>query len=170
MYCPKCGEKLINPNQKFCQACGANLKELIPNRSLLDKQPIIPSKSQPTSQSDFDYRFKDQQKQIYEKSDTNKYAKLCFAFGLISFILSYVSSIFYFLIISIPYLIIVFSIININDLIFGSLSRSFKRKSEEKEAVTRLRKAGSVLAIIGIVYSSINIILSIFNAAIGFSI
>jgi hypothetical protein len=139
MYCPKCGEKLISPNQEFCQACGANLKELIPNRRLIEKQ-----------------------EQRYELKDSNKYAKLCFSFAIISFIEAQVSGILSFLLFTMPLLIIFFLILNITGIIFGCLSRLFKGKSEEIEAVTTLRKVGSVFAIIGLINNPIILIETIF--------
>ncbi len=170
MYCPNCGEKLISPNQKFCQACGANLIELIPNRKSIEKKSIIQSRVQPLSRNNLEFQYKNQQMQIYEKRGSKTYAKICFALGFISFIISQISGFISYLIIPLPYLVILCSIINITGLILGSLSRVYKTKSEEQEVVTGLRKAGSVFSSIGIVFNLIYLILSIILAAIGFLI
>jgi hypothetical protein len=82
MYCPSCGEKIKDPNQKFCQSCGASLKsEAKTSKSHEDKvskkSESIPSKEYTPSDAAL--------------KSSNTHSKRCFTLAIISFILSLLS-------------------------------------------------------------------------------
>ncbi len=158
MFCPNCGEKLINPNQKFCQVCGANLKELIPGYAIEEVESNSYSKNALNPQTEIYNQQTPQLQQINKQGIPNKYAKSCFACALISFIIGDITGFLTFPAIYLWPFLILLTILTIIGLTFGILSRTYKKRSEEIEPVSGLRKAGSVLGIIGIVFNSISLL------------
>ncbi|TXT65803.1 MAG: membrane protein of unknown function [Promethearchaeota archaeon] len=162
MYCPNCGNELVSKDQRFCNVCGANIKLYIPDPEVIENPPkstISPNRG--ISRSQYEPSYSTEQKKLVSQTGSKRFTKLCFAFGLISFIITQISGIlsFTFLTGLIPNIISL--LVNIVGLILAFLSRHYKKRSEAVEPVTGLRKAGSVLAIIGMVINAIGIISSI---------
>ncbi len=79
MYCPNCGEKIKDPNQKFCQYCGAALK--FDTETSISQADIISNKSATIPSTEYTPT-------DAKQKTSKKHSKRCFAGAMISFTLS----------------------------------------------------------------------------------
>lgn len=153
MFCTSCGAR-IPDDSKFCPYCGQQVQPKIVNNSSSKrpdytknpyeealKQDIQPEPmefEEPViEQSDYGY----EEKPVYQENETvgssfDKFAKLCFLFGLLGLLLG-----------SIPLCIV---------------SLAFSRKGLNSPTYSYKAKKGRVLAIIGIVVSAILLVVYFF--------
>lgn len=163
MYCPNCGTELENPNQRFCQECGAQ----IPSASVQVSStsgtemsefavpPTIKPSIQPTPQ------YATPSPQSTFKYDTGmEYSKKALGFGLPAFLIAVVSLLIFPVIRIFPYgpgLIIMPVALGIHGvgLLFAILGTVFGSKANNMEPDNGMQKAGIAFAIIGIILNGL---------------
>lgn len=164
MYCYHCGEKLVNEEQVFCQNCGAKIspKPTPPEYKPINTQVVAPSKSV--------YVPVRQQTQI-QRGLPGKYSKSCLYLALGSVLIGIVSIVlgynllyrFYH-----PYnyvirlnIAILMLLARIGGLIMGVFSRINSSKAALFEPYNDSERAGSILAVLGIIVNAIGLFLSL---------
>ncbi|MFX1256950.1 MAG: hypothetical protein ACFFAN_03760 [Promethearchaeota archaeon] len=151
MFCPKCGQKAEEPNQRFCKNCGSEILTNSEARSKSQSRTAIPMS---------------QQKPV-QIGGIGPYSYLCFIFSIISIGLAIINSILSLSILrSLDILfeppsyyvrstITIVTITSIVGLTLGILSRVFSQKAGNLEAENTIEKIGSVFSIFGIVFNTI---------------
>lgn len=143
MFCYKCGERLSDSNQKFCQNCGTEIIAQPKTTSFTEKPKIEPAR---TSQ----------------KGPPGKYSKLCFGMALIALALGFIPS---------SYIIYAFYrifgtslngvmmslVLNVVGITLAILSRVNSSKAVIHEPFNNLEKIGSTIAVIAIIFNSIGL-------------
>ncbi|NVM37850.1 MAG: zinc-ribbon domain-containing protein [Candidatus Lokiarchaeota archaeon] len=158
MFCPNCGIKIENPNQRFCKNCGSELTEFSEELRKI-------SNPNPTPQ-DLGVQFI-QQRRI-KKSEPH--SKRTLAFGIVSLIIAgtafqYGASFIRFPFTDylprfVPTVFIILSISHIVGLIFGIASKINNQQARELESMNTFIKVGNVLGIIGIIINTILMVIS----------
>lgn len=169
MFCPNCGEKVEDLNQKFCAFCG----------SKIEAPPEVASVAPPTNQysqtvstplSPPIYDTMPQPKPI-TSDKPGIYSKRCLGFSIaaliiggIAFFVGFVQAIFslftpyYASYTFIGWIIVV--ILHITGLIFGITSRTNKSRAEQLEPPNAIEKVGSVFGVLAIILNSILLLVS----------
>ncbi|MFX0004994.1 MAG: zinc-ribbon domain-containing protein [Candidatus Hodarchaeota archaeon] len=167
MFCSHCGEKLLDPEQKFCQNCGTEI--LITSKTTDYKQERIPN----TTPSKIVYVPVPQKTQV-QRGLPGKYSKLCLGQALVSIFIGILSLIigynFYRSLYSPPFYYtgtfitaIVILLSRVAGLVLGVLSRVNGAKAENFEPYNDTEKAGSIFAVFGIIINAIGLFLSLFG-------
>lgn len=172
MFCPNCGEEIIEQDQKFCQNCGSE----IPTTGEAPQPTIVSPKPTPVAQK---YSVpKPVPTPTYVRTAPTRgspgpASKKCLAFALVSLaiaIFTFSSSggtgygpFSFYIIPGIPRVIIVI-IAHIVGLVFGIVSRKNSRDASMTEPINGVEKAGSVFAVFGIVVNSIGLGLALIVA------
>lgn len=187
MFCPDCGTKLLDSNQKFCQNCGGKTiltKEVSPPISPYIQQSSLQSKPVATKVL-VKYEGKASSHSIkcliYALVSIGIVAfGLIFNFGARTYVIFQSSGFFFFIgggsgadidkFIGILIIISIITIlIHILGLMFGFLSRAHSRKAEGgSEPINAVEQVGSIFAIIGIIGNIIAIIIAIVTLVILF--
>jgi hypothetical protein len=173
MFCPNCGEKIEDLNQKFCAFCG----------SKIDTPPEVANVVSPTNQSTQPgslpsylpiSNIAPQPKPI-TSIKPNIYSKRCLGFSIVAliiggigFLVGFVLTIFS---LFIPYygfmlfntLIgwVIVVILHIMGLIFGITSRTNNSRARELEPPNTIEKVGSVFGVLAIILNSILLVVSL---------
>ena len=176
MFCPSCGDKLENSNQKFCPNCGSEIQTTLapeisqaPQISIV--RPPVPQPAPPSPR-----KAVNNEKPI-KTGGTGPYSKKCLAFALIwpgFFIVAlYIGFIFMIFrrfsftprnpgLWMIPFVLHLISLIfSINSIVNGSNARKFEFKNG-------LQKAGTTISVFGIILNVIFLV--IVSAILGASI
>ncbi|MFX0179771.1 MAG: zinc-ribbon domain-containing protein [Candidatus Hodarchaeota archaeon] len=171
MFCPHCGEKLKDPDQKFCQNCGSELSTPAGDSQLITEIESVPSKIEsPSIPKTIEAPVSD--KQILTPGTPGRFSKKCLAFAIVS------------ICIAIPFLIIGFNIFrysgqlfvfSLNEMarrfpalialivihfigsFFAGKSKSYGKMAKEFEPVNTSEKVGSSLRIVGEIINDIPI-------------
>lgn len=169
MFCPHCGEKLKDPNQKFCQNCGSEISTKAGDSQLITETESVPSKIEspsipktvvaPVSE-----------KQILAPGTPGKFSKKCLAFAIVSIciaipfliigfnIFRYSGRLFVFTIYEIarrfPALIALI-VIHVVGSFFAGKSKTYGKLAKESEPVNTSEKVGSSLRIVGEIINDI---------------
>jgi DNA-directed RNA polymerase subunit RPC12/RpoP len=164
MFCSNCGEKLIDEDQNYCHKCGT---EIFPTAKAPDYKP---ERLQAVSPQKIYYVPIDQQRQR-QKGLPGKYSKLCLGLALISIFIGFGTLIFgynYFRYIYYPYynrariaVPIGILLLRVAGLILGIFSKLNGSKAEGIEPYNDVEKAGSILAIFGIIINAVGLFLSL---------
>ena len=159
MFCPSCGIKIENLNQRFCKNCGSELTEVADGlRKISNPHPAL---------QNLDVQFI-QQRPIKK---SGPYSKRTLGFGVASLVIGYMvyqigagylstSISDYYFPRLIPTVFIILSIFHIVGLIFGIASKINNQQAREMESMNKFIKVGNVLGIIGIVINTILIVIS----------
>jgi len=164
MFCPHCGEKLIDNEQRFCQSCGI---DVLTTSKTTDYKPER-IQSVPTPKIVYVPVKPHTQLQM---GSPGKYSKLCLwlalgsiLIGIVSLIIGYNFSRFYYypynnilgrLIVSIAMLLS-----RVGGLTMGVFSRVNSSKAVNFEPFNDTERAGSIFAIFGILINAAGLILS----------
>ena len=166
MFCPNCGEKIDNQNQKFCTSCGSEIpfiseilplkaeRSQIPSANIQQKTPVYQSKSVKTGRP-------------------GQNSIMCIVFAVTSIVLAVIGfnvggfNFFrYFIPLDIfPYFSsglvgwIIALILNIVGIVLGILSRIFGGKAEDLEPPNILEKFGSIISVFGIIINGISLVI-----------
>ncbi|MGB5909642.1 MAG: zinc ribbon domain-containing protein [Promethearchaeia archaeon] len=171
MFCPHCGEKLKDPNQKFCQNCGSEISTTAGDSQLITETKsspsIIKSPSIPKT-----VEVPASEKQILAPGTPGRFSKKCLAFAIVS------------ICIAIPFLIIGFNIfrysghlfvftlneiarrfpalialivIHVVGSFFAGKSKTYGKMAKEFEPANTPEKVGSSLRIVGEIINDIPI-------------
>jgi hypothetical protein len=171
VYCPNCGVKLTNSNQKFCHNCGAELMDLFEvaerkkeNIQVENSQPKEVIQPAPNYQS---YN----QKQVKISGSPGPYSKRSLGYSIVSLGLLLVGlnlgsafrSMSYYL----PQNIVVASLIAIVilngiGLGFGIFGTTNSKKARYNESHNGLEVVGRIFGILGIVFNAIAFLLVAF--------
>ncbi len=165
MFCANCGEKLNVTNQRFCHNCGT--ETIATAKAINYKTQRIQSVTAPK----IHYTLPIQQRQM-QMGRPGKYSKLCLWLALASIVIGIGTLIvgynsyrlFYW-----PYsnfivrlvVSIVLLILRVGGLTMGILSRVNSSKAETFEPYNDVEKAGSILAVMGIIINAIGLFLSV---------
>ncbi|MFX1381364.1 MAG: zinc-ribbon domain-containing protein [Promethearchaeota archaeon] len=151
MFCMKCGEKILDENQKFCQKCGAITKTTA-TASESSSQLTVMS-TQPSSQKPPIPR------------DIGIHSKRSLAFGITSLGLNLAGGImmmidlygsrYFSTLPAFPVEVQAFFIVAA--LVFGILARSNGNKAEAFESSNGMQKAGKIMGLLGIIFSAVEI-------------
>lgn len=171
MYCPNCGTKLENLDQRFCQECGAQISGV--TEPSISKQEtdvsqysippstgttVLPPQPNPVPAS--------QKSMKYDM--TMEYSKKALSFGLASFLIAIISLFVIPALVLIPLLIpyyygygstIIFLPIVLGihglGLLFGILGTVFSSKAKDFDPDNGRQKAGLAFGIIGIIINAL---------------
>ncbi|MFX1273889.1 MAG: zinc ribbon domain-containing protein [Promethearchaeota archaeon] len=163
MPCDKCGADLLEPDQKFCQKCGAIVKMTATTSQSGSQLTIMSTQS---SEQNTEQVSVDQQKLPISRK-IGMHSKRSLAFGITSLGSSTIVSLFYLFPISFSsyftgvtisttiftYIPIVALIVV--GLVFGILARSNGNKAESFESSNGMQKAGKITGLIGIIIVSL---------------
>ncbi|MFX1281746.1 MAG: hypothetical protein ACFFA3_20525 [Promethearchaeota archaeon] len=164
MYCYHCGERLVNEEQTFCQNCGARIHKNGPTTEYKPKatQVMVPPKTV--------YVPVRPQPQI-QRGLPGRYSKLCLYLALGSVLIGVLSIVFgynllYRFYYPYNYLIrlniaVVMLLARIGGLIMGVFSRINSSKATLFEPYNDSERAGSIIAVLGIIANSIGLFLSL---------
>ena len=165
MYCSHCGEKLIDKTQKFCQNCGAEV--LTMSKTSNYKSERIQREAAPKI-----YNAPVKQPLQLQRGPPGKYSKLCLNQALISIFIGILSLIigynyfrflywlhYNYIISLIVSLAILLS--RIGGLILGVFSKVNSSDAQNFEPFNDTEKAGSILAIFGMIINAIGLFLSL---------
>ena len=169
MFCPNCGEEIIEQDQKFCQNCGSE----IPTSGEAPQSSKVSPKPTPVTQS---YA-------VPRPVPTPSYAqtprtiggpgresKKCLAFALISLAIAIFTfssssgtgfspfSFYSFPGVPLPIVIIIAHIVG---LVFGIVAKKSSSEASMTEPINAVEKAGSVFAVFGIVVNSIGLAMAL---------
>ena len=137
MFCSNCGAKMEDPNQKFCDACGAEILT----------HPKTDTHRIETPQTWF---FQESRK--LQKGPPGKNSKLCFGFAILSLVLAFVCiytpMIFH-------YNLLIGLSLNVVGLALGVFSKIYGSKAERSEPFNNLEKAGSIIVIPAFIFGAI---------------
>ncbi|MFX1378544.1 MAG: zinc-ribbon domain-containing protein [Promethearchaeota archaeon] len=165
MFCPHCGQKLIDTNQKFCQHCGAEVLTV-------SKTPdYTPERFQREPSTKIYYVPVKQQTQL-QRGPPGKYSKTCLTGALVSIFIGIISLIigyyyhafFYFAHYSYFINLIVligFLLMRVGGLVLAVFSKVNSSKAQFLEPYNDTEKAGSIFAVFGMIINAIGIFLSL---------
>ena len=174
MYCPNCGVKLTNSNQKFCHNCGTEIfevtepqKEIYQVKNPQPKEIIKPSPN---------YQLYDQ-KQVKISGSPGRYSKKSLGYSIVSLGLLLlglnIGSMFRSYLYYLTYIgaqsivvatLIAIVIINGIGLGFGIFGTSNSKKARFNESHNGMEVVGRIFGIIGIVLNAIAFLLVAFIA------
>jgi hypothetical protein len=138
MFCTKCGVRISDSTQKYCQNCGTEIIVHVNTTSYTEKPQIEPSIKK-------------------QKGPPGQYSKLCLGMALTSLILGILplyASFFIYLGIR-PILLLILSLVGLTLAIF---SRVYSSKAEIHEPYNSLEKAGSIIGVIAIISNSVGLL------------
>jgi hypothetical protein len=170
MFCPNCGEKLDNPNQKFCAHCGSEV-QITPSPEVFDgydatKAPVLKTPSPPPVPAAPVYEAKP-----IKPKGTGSYSRKSLAFALIWPIFFVIALYIGFIFIVFrsfsyspyiprnPALWIVPLVLHLISLIFSIASKVNSNKARIYEDRNGLQKTGSILSVFGIVLNAIFLVI-----------
>ncbi len=165
MFCIKCGEKLIEPNQRFCQNCGNEIPTTFKAPQLRTERDQYISKTSLQSTRGGTNFLVSQQKSVKIKGRPGPNSKMCLGFGIASSVIPLCAIIFNFSYIFIRVLfsvgfwtvITIFMVIYAVGLTFGILSRKNSAQAGKTEPLNNVEKVGSILGIIGLIANAISL-------------
>ncbi len=167
MFCINCGEKLIEPNQKFCQNCGNEIPTTIEAPQLRTGRDQYISKTSLQSTRGGTNFLVSQQKPVKIKGRPGPHSKRCLGFGIASCVTSLCVLFFYFSYIFIVLMLrtsvdswitqTIVMVIYAVGIMFGILSRTNSAQAGKTEPLNNVEKVGSILGIIGIITNAISI-------------
>ncbi|MFX1480314.1 MAG: zinc-ribbon domain-containing protein [Promethearchaeota archaeon] len=172
MFCPNCGEEIIEQDQKFCQNCGSEIPTTgeVPQRITVSPKPtpVAQKYSVPKPVSTPTYV-----RTAPTRGGPGPASKKCLAFALVSLAIAIFTfgsaggsgygPFSFYIAGAIPRIIIVI-IAHIVGLVFGIVSRTNSREASMTEPINGVEKAGSVFAIFGIVVNSIGLAIALIFA------
>jgi hypothetical protein len=183
MFCPNCGAKLQDLNQKYCQNCGSEIGSISEPSKPLNESYQYPSGPSPvySSQVEPDYsKYQAVVKPSYP-SGPGPLSKKALGFSIVSIIIAVVTlsigSFGSFLGTLIPYYIlggnrlilgIGVSVAHIIGLSFGSAAKSNAKRASISEVENPLQKIGNVFGIFGILLNAIPLCLAILFSVFSF--
>ena len=169
MFCPHCGEKLKDPDQKFCQNCGSEISTTAEDSRLITetesssstiKSPSIPKTIEvPVSE-----------KQILAPGTPGRFSKKCLVYAIVSICIAIPAIIVGFNIFRYSGHLFVFTyyelarrfpalialiIIHVVGSFFAGKSKKYGKMAKESEPVNTSEKVGSSLRIVGEIINDI---------------
>lgn len=170
MFCPNCGEKLDNPNQKFCAHCGSEI-QVTPSSEVFEgynatQAPVVKTPSPPPVPATPVYDAKP-----VKPKGTGSYSRKSLAYALIwpiFFIIAFYLGFIFTILRSFSYspylprnpaLWIAPIVLHIVSLIFSIASKVNSNKARIYEDRNGLQKAGSILSVFGIVLNVIFLVI-----------
>jgi hypothetical protein len=168
MYCPNCGTKLENPDQKFCQECGAQIpgtgSEPVKTSSEMDmSQYSVPPATQLTSKPTPQYTPTPAPQSTIKYNTGMEYSKKALGFGLPALLIAVVPLLVFPVFMFLPYsgatpvMPVALGIHGLG-ILFGILGAVFGSKANDLEPDNGMQKAGMAFAIIGIILNGLAII------------
>ncbi|NHJ19420.1 MAG: zinc ribbon domain-containing protein [Candidatus Lokiarchaeota archaeon] len=178
MFCPNCGEKLDNPNQKFCAHCGSEI-QVTPSSEAFEgynatQTPVVKTSSPPPVPATPVYDVKP-----VKPKGTGSYSRKSLAYALIwpiffviAFYLGFIFMIFRSFSYSPymprnPFLWIVPFVLHLVSLLFSIVSKVNSSKARIYEDRNGLQQAGSIISVFGIVLNAIFLVIVPIMMAIG---
>jgi hypothetical protein len=169
MYCPNCGTELENPNQKFCQECGAQIpstgSEPVKTSFATDmSQYSVPPATQPTTQPATQpapqYTPTPAPQSTIKYNTNMEYSKKALGFGLSALLIAVVSLLVFPTFMFFPYgagIIVMPVALGIHGLglLFAILGTVYGSKANDMEPDNGMQKAGMAFAIIGIIFNAL---------------
>ena len=167
MFCPHCGEKLIDKEQRFCQGCGS---EIFTSSKSTDYKP---ERIQSVPVPNIVYVPVKPQTQL-QRGPPGKYSTLCLWLALGSTFIGIVSLIIgynYYRFSNFPYnnisvrltVMIVMLLLRVGGFVMGIFSKINSSKAQILENHNDSEKAGSMFAVFGIIINAIGLYLSLFG-------
>ncbi|MFX0104559.1 MAG: zinc-ribbon domain-containing protein [Candidatus Hodarchaeota archaeon] len=165
MFCPNCGEKLTEADQRFCHNCGSEILTTSDAPQIRTEQYQRPSTTSVPLEA---YAVKTQPKP--QMGEVGKYSKMCLGFALVSIGIGIITLIAggaliiytlipYFYLPTVSPTMIGVILMHVAGLIFGILSKVNSGKASRMEPYNNVERAGSVLGIFGIVINAIAMVL-----------
>lgn len=184
MFCANCGAELSDPNQKYCQSCGSEVRTIseIQEAETIEEPVSIPSSAPSITPS---YTPVPIQPHI-KVGGAGSHSKKCLGYALTSlgiavasmiigggiFLFPMITGLIYFMggmsglrVVGMIIIILLY----VMGLIFGSLARTNNKKAGSLEPINAVNKVGSVFAIFGIVINAIGLGISFIIPWIFFS-
>jgi hypothetical protein len=134
-----CGKELQSPHQNFCKHCGAKIQ-----KSFVSSQPM-----------------NSRMIKIRKSGPPGSFSKICFAFGVISFILSillyfigaYMNLNTYYREITFYILLSIMVVSRVTGFAFGVIAIGIRKTVKRVEPKNNLEIAGNAFGIIGIIFN-----------------
>jgi hypothetical protein len=167
MFCPKCGQKLIESNQRFCQKCGSEIPTVSKYSQFKIERTPYESTAIARSKPGYTDSSVSLKKQV-ASGGPGPLSKKCLVFSIVSIALAIAALYFNFgfLILSIMRYFrvnqtmivinrIIVSLMHFMGLIFGILSKINSKKAGISEPENAVEKVGSVFAVAGLITNAI---------------
>lgn len=171
MFCPHCGEKLKDSNQKFCQNCGSEISTAAEDSQIITETESNPSIIKPPSIPKT-IEVPASEKQILAPGTPGRYSKKCLVYAIVSIsiaipfiilgfnIFRYSGRLFVFTnyeLVRRFTALIVLIIIHVVGSFFAGKSRKYGKLAKEFEPANTAEKVGSSLRIVGEIINDIPI-------------
>lgn len=174
MFCPNCGEELLDNNQNFCHKCGHKI-DIITSKVPRYEPERIQNVAPPQIYYTPPKQQYPQAKPQFQRGAIGKYSKTCLGLALVSLLIGIITFIIGYNVYRLMYAyyppsgygriggLIIILLLRIAGLIMGIFAKVNGVKAERFEPFNEAEKAGSTIVIFAILINALGIFLSLFG-------
>jgi hypothetical protein len=180
MFCPNCGQKLKESNQRFCHSCGSEISTTSEAPKLeIERSPYESTTITKSTPEYTDFSVSPQKPTPVKVEGPGSNSIKCFIYAMTSMILFVIAFVIGFNVVRLsifgagtPFTplrminIIIVIILHIAGLIFGIVSKTNAGNAERSEPENALKSIGGVFGVIGIILNAIFLVIFLILAPI----